>query len=221
MSKNGPFALVALLVVPLWLFIIVSLGTSGAFRAAPGTIPTAMLLAISIPVVAFLLLVQVPAIRARVLAISPVWLAAVHGLRILGAGFLFVYAFGHLPALFALMAGWGDVLVALLAPFVAARLARDPQFLGSAWTWRFHALGMLDFVGAIGSGLVSRMSAELSGGVSTAALGQFPLLIIPGFAVPLWICLHIAAFMQIRHARRSNWSGSHDSSADPSHSGIS
>ena len=55
------------------------------------------------------------------------------------------------------------------------------------------------FVGAIGSGLAARYT--LTEGVSTTALAQFPLLLIPAFAVPLWICLHIAAFVQIRAAR--------------------
>lgn len=144
------------------------------------------------------------AVRKQILAIDPVWLASVHGLRILGAGFLVAWSFGHLPWLFANAAGWGDVLVALMAPFVAVRLARDPRFLRSRWLMLFHAFGMLDFVGAVITGLISRGTIPLLGmKESTAALGQFPLLLIPCFAVPIWICLHLAAFMQIAEARRN------------------
>ncbi|PWG61848.1 hypothetical protein DEM34_14675 [Spiribacter halobius] len=150
-----------------------------------------------------------------VLAIHPVWLAAVHGLRILGAGFLFVYAFGHLPGLFAHTAGWGDVLVAVLAPFVAARLALDPHFLRSSWHLGFHALGLLDFAGAVLSGLIARGTLPLLGlSESTAALGALPLALIPCFAVPLWICLHIAAIVQIRDARRRHRQGEDDVTGD-------
>lgn len=130
------------------------------------------------------------------------WLAAVQGLRVVGAGFLFLWAFGHLPPLFALPAGWGDVLVGVLAPFVAVRLARDPGFLTSTSCWRFHALGTVDFVGAIGTGILARGTfPALSGPATTGVLGELPLVMIPGFAVPLWICLHLAAFAQIAHAR--------------------
>ena len=83
------------------------------------------------------------------LSIDPVFLTAVQGLRIFGGAFLFLYAFGHLPALFAMPAGWGDVLVAVLAPFVVALLAANRDFLKSNRLLAFHLLGLLDFVGAI------------------------------------------------------------------------
>ena len=190
------------LVLSVWLSVIVALGLKGAFRATPGTPPVAMLLAVLTPPVLLLVLLRVPAVRSQILAIDPVWLAAVHGLRVLGVGFLFVHAFGHLPGLFAHPAGWGDLAVGLLAPFAATRLARNPDFIRSSWLWRFHALGMLDFVGAIGSGLfAARLSWMDTTAIPTAALGQLPLLLIPAFAVPLWICLHLTAFAQIREAR--------------------
>lgn len=40
-------------------------------------------------------------------------------------------------------------------------------------------------------------SAESDLSESTSALGELPLVLIPCFAVPLWICLHIAALTQI------------------------
>jgi hypothetical protein len=197
------FAVATAATVAAWLAAVVALGAAGTFRAAPAAAPAAMLLAIVAPPAIFLFLMRLPTFRAQILAIDPVWLAAVQGLRIVGAGFLIAYAFGHLSGVFAHPAGWGDVLVGPLAPFVAARLARDPSFLRSSWLWRFHALGMLDFAGAVGSGLLARAGlAHLADGTpATAALGQFPLLLIPAFAVPLWICLHVAAFAQIREAR--------------------
>lgn len=202
-ALSNSFLLGCGVVVCLWLALIVMLGFQGVFHRPVGEPPWPTLLAIVIPPAIFLLLLQRQAFVSQVLAIDPVWLAAVHGLRILGAGFLVAYAFGHLPGIFAFPAGWGDILVALLAPFVAVILARNPDFLRSKWLWRFHALGMLDFLGAIGSGLLARV---LIGAdyplVSTTALSQFPLLLIPCFAVPLWICLHIAAFRQIAEARR-------------------
>ncbi len=189
------------IILLLWFAIVAWAGGQGAFLAPRGRPPVGIVLSLVLPIGAFLLLLRVDAVRKQILAISPVWLAAVHGLRMIGAGFLFLYAYNHLPGLFAHPAGWGDMLVAVLAPFAAARLATDPGFLASRQLWSFHALGVLDFVAAIGFGLGA--NATITEGVSTAALAQFPLLFIPAFAVPLWICLHIAAFVQIRAARQA------------------
>lgn len=205
-SKAGlsrQFVIIALLTVVAWLLIILLLGSAGMFHAEGSKPPVATLAALLVPPLILLMLARVPRIRAQFLAIDPIWLTAMQGLRILGAGFLFVYAFGHLPALFAHMAGWGDIVVAALAPLVCARLAADRSFTRSRWYAGFHTIGLLDFVGAVGSGLVARGTLPILGlSESTAALGQFPLLVIPCFAVPLWICLHTIAFIQIRESCR-------------------
>lgn len=203
-GSSPSFLVGAALFVFAWLSVIITLAAQGVFHAPPQTPPLAILGAIGLPPLVFALLLRyVDAFRRQILAIDPVWLTAVQGLRIVGGAFLFLAAFGHLPNLFAMPAGWGDVLVAVLAPFVTARLARDRTFLTSPWFRRFHFLGMLDFVGAIGSGLLARGTfPALAGPVTTTALGELPLIVIPGFAVPLWICLHLAVFAQIREAGR-------------------
>jgi hypothetical protein len=192
-------------VVATWFTLIAVLGADGAFQEPPDKPPLAILAALALPPVLFLILLRTaPEFRRQILAIDPVWLTSVQGLRILGGGFLLLYAYGLLPGLFAHPAGWGDMTVAVLAPFVATRLARDPSFLVSPWYWRFHVLGMLDFVGAVGSGLLARGTwPNLTGGATTTMLGDLPLVLIPAFAVPLWICLHLTAFTQIRAARAS------------------
>ena len=198
------FAATVAILLAAWLALILALGAGGAFHAGPQEAPVATIIAMLLPPLLFLLLLMHPAIRADVLAIDPVWLTAMQGLRILGAGFLFVHAFGHLPGLFAHTAGWGDILVAFLAPVTVARLAADPAFMRNRCYLGFHVLGMLDFIGAVVSGLLARGTIPLLGmPESTAALGQLPLLLIPCFAVPLWICLHITAFIQIRESHRA------------------
>ena len=49
-----------------------------------------------------------------------------HSFRVAGVVFLLYLAFGHLPALFALPAGLGDIAAGVAAPLVAFRLAREP-----------------------------------------------------------------------------------------------
>ncbi len=206
-NRTGPspgFVFVGIGILAAWLGVILTLGAQGLFQANPGEPPLATLVAFLGPPAAFLFALRSRTLSDQILRIDPVWLTAMQGLRILGAGFLFVHAFGHLPGIFAHTAGWGDVLVALLAPIVAARLAADPAFLKSRWFLGFHLLGLLDFVGALGSGLIARGTIPLRETVeSTAALGQLPLLLIPCFAVPLWIILHIIGIHQHFHGRKT------------------
>lgn len=199
------FVVVAVSAASCWLALIAGLTSHGTFDAPDTAPPVALLTALVLPPVLFASLVHLSStVHRQILAISPVWLSAVQGLRILGTGFLFVYAFGHLPGAFAHTAGWGDLIVAVLAPFATARLAANPGFLKSRWLWRFHALGVLDFISAVGSGLWARgLFTGVPAVPDTSPLSELPLALIPAFAVPLWICLHIAAFTQIREARRS------------------
>lgn len=198
------FTYMALAVIAVWLTIIVVLGRGGAFHVGIDSPPVQTLTAMLAPPFLFLSAMRFPSFREQVLKINPIWLNGMQGLRILGAGFLFVAAYGHLPGIFAFFAGWGDVLVALLAPVVVAKLAVEKSFILSGRFLAFHIIGLLDFVGAVLSGLVARGTIPLvETPQSTEALASFPLLIIPCFAVPLWICLHIAALAQ-RQAYRKN-----------------
>jgi hypothetical protein len=183
-------------------------GRFGHFNAGMDQPPIATLTALVGPPLMFLALLRLKGVREEVLKINPIWITAMQGLRILGGGFLFVYAFGHLPALFAFVAGYGDIIVALLAPIVTAKLAMNRGFLKSRSLERFHYLGLLDFVGAVGSGLIARGTIPLlENPEPTTALAQLPLLLVPCFAVPLWICFHIVALMQIFDARRASSEG--------------
>lgn len=193
------FTLAALIVISLWLIFIIILGRSGTFHVTADQPPLPTIMAMLTPPILFWVAIQVPSFRAEVLLINPVWLNGMQGLRILGAGFLFVASYGHLPQIFAFFAGWGDVLVAFCAPLVVAKVSTNRDFLASRRFLVFHMVGLLDFVGAVLSGLISRGTIALvDSPQSTGALASFPLLIIPCFAVPLWICLHIAALTQRR-----------------------
>ena len=66
-----------------------------------------------------------------------------HSFRVAGVVFLFYLALGHLPALFALPAGLGDIATGIAAPLVALRLAQGTGRRAALW---FNAFGMTDLV---------------------------------------------------------------------------
>jgi hypothetical protein len=93
----------------------------------------------------------------------------------------------------------GDVLVGVYAPIVALKVARR------APGWVRHVvllniLGLIDFVGAIGGGVLSGESplGLLRGPVSPDVMLRLPLSLIPTFGVPVWTILHIISLLQVR-----------------------
>ena len=67
-----------------------------------------------------------------------------HTFRVVeGTAFLLIMFLGHLPALFALPAGLGDIAAGIAAPLVAFRLAQGTGRRAALW---FNAFGMTDLV---------------------------------------------------------------------------
>jgi hypothetical protein len=121
--------------------------------------------------------------------------------RIIGLVFVILLAQGQLPAHFALPAGWGDIVVGLSAPLVALALARGApggRTLATAW----NVFGLLDLVVAVGMGtgfLAPFLAPDLGPRVPpTPAMGVFPLVLVPTFAVPMSVLLHVVALWRLR-----------------------
>jgi len=126
--------------------------------------------------------------------------------RVLGFGFLTLYFYDVLPGLFAWPAGLGDVAIGLAAPFVVARLARDPDYAASSGLVRFHLLGLLDFVVAVTTaGLAAgAFPALIPAGINTAPMDVWPLNLFPSFFVPMFIILHLSVLFKVRQIRRAS-----------------
>jgi hypothetical protein len=124
-----------------------------------------------------------------------------HALRVVGVAFLLVMAQGHLPAVFALPAGLGDIAAGLAAPSVARRLAQGGGRTRAVW---FHLFGLLDLVVALSIGFLAGLGPwrPLDVTPSTEPLSLLPLaLVLPTTAVPLAIALHLVALRRPRTAR--------------------
>jgi hypothetical protein len=91
-------------------------------------------------------------VREIIAAVAQSQLVAFQFYRVLGVTFLVLYAAGQLPGIFALPAGWGDVMVGLTALMVGARAARsENDQLVTLWNW----LGISDLVIAVATGFLS------------------------------------------------------------------
>jgi hypothetical protein len=122
-----------------------------------------------------------------------------HSVRVAGVGFLLTMALGHLPALFALPAGLGDISVGIAAPLVAHRLAQGTGRRGALW---FNALGLTDLVLALILGALTGYQL-INVTPSGAPISELPLALIPTAAVPLLLALHIISVRALKSAPRA------------------
>jgi len=163
-------------------------------------------LSVVVPVAGFLALYVLWApFREFVLSQDIRTLTMLQHWRVLGFGFLTLYFYDVLPGLFAWPAGLGDVAIGLAAPFVVARLARDPDFAASAGFIRFHLLGLLDFLVAVATAALAAgaFPALIPAGITSAPMDVWPLNLFPSFFVPIFIILHLTVLFKVRQLRRT------------------
>jgi len=130
-------------------------------------------------------------LRGLYASTPPAWLIGLQTYRVAGVIFLWPFlASGALPTTFALIAGVGDILTGLAAPFVALSLARDePHSHARAVAW--NCFGILDFVVAVTAAMLSR----------STNIGHFPLVIFPLFVVPVGLLAHIFSLRNLAATR--------------------
>jgi hypothetical protein len=188
-------------VVIAWAALSLILNVLGVFTAHPDQPPFALLTAIIGPPIVFLIAYAFSAnVRTHSLSLDLRLLTAMQAWRVIGAMFLVLMSFDLLPGTFAWPAGLGDLIVGAYAPFVVLALSRHTP------GWHTHVVllnvfGLLDFVGAVGGGVLSGSSpiGILRGDMTTDILLALPLSMIPTFAVPLWIVLHIISLIKLRN----------------------
>jgi hypothetical protein len=182
-----------------WLALVWWLAVEGSFRPRPGGGVPALPIAIFVPVLVGLpLLLRSKQIGAILDATPTSWLVGLQVYRIFGGIFLVGWIRGNLSGTFALPAGTGDVLVGLLALPVAYLLhsgARGGR--GAAIGW--NVLGLVDFAIAIGIGILSAPGPlqVIVPDRPNVQLGAFPTVMIPAFAVPSSILLHVLSLRQL------------------------
>jgi hypothetical protein len=123
-----------------------------------------------------------------------------HTFRMLdGAAFLIIMALGHLPPLFALPAGIGDIAAGLAAPLVARSLAQGTGRRAALW---FNAFGLTDLAVALTLGAVTAYEL-IRVTPSGAPISELPLALVPTVGVPLLLVVHITSVAALAKARRT------------------
>jgi len=193
--RTGAIAVAA---VAAWLTVSAALAAAGVYTHGTRYAAPWFGIFFAATLGAALLASRLPAVRRALDAPGMnAWLELPNTFRIEGVVFLILMAQGHLPAVFALPAGLGDIAAGLAAPFVARRLARGTGTRTAIW---FAWYGLADLVTALSIGFLAGLGPVrvFGGAASTLALAQLPLALIPTVAVPTTIALHLVSIARLR-----------------------
>ena len=186
MTKDNPNRVVIL--VPLgWLCFAV--GLSGWFYSANA--PAVAATVWTLTALALFACWKISPIRVWALNVDLRWLVLFHVTRLFaGAYFLLLCQRGQLPCGFARTAGWGDIVIAILAVAVVGAMRTGfakPLLL----TW--NILGLIDIIFVV----LSALRFGLNDWQSMHALRELPLSLLPMFLVPLIIASHVLIFVRL------------------------
>src|SRR5271154_4462762 len=195
----------AALLLLVWFASAILLSSNGFYSAVDGKLPTIQFGVLTPILLGVLIYWFSPAVRRAAAAIPVSWLARVQTFRVLGGVFLVLLAMGQLPAVFAIPAGIGDVLVGLFASGVAAAYAARSQNSRrrlQVWNW----LGITDLVVAVTTGFLTSPSRFQAFAFDSPnmLMGRFPLALIPVFLVPVAVLLHLLSLARLRTAAKTD-----------------
>jgi hypothetical protein len=198
-SRQASVALVSGGVLGAWAMITAVLASRGFFL--PPDAQRAPPVGIYLAVVLVCLAVSLTASGTlRSLLTNQKNLIRLNVWRLEGIVFLLLMADGQMPAVWALPAGIGDIVVGAMAFWVASRVG-TPN--GIRWAVIFNLFGLADLVVAVGLGIMTSPGpAQLVRTTPTSELvTHFPLVLVPTFLVPLAFTLHVISLWQLSGAR--------------------
>jgi hypothetical protein len=191
--------------ISAWFLFALSASALHRFRNDADRVGVSVALAALIPILLFLLWFAVsPRFRQFALSLNPRTLTCLQSVRVAGYVFVVLEMYGILPALFALPAGYGDVMIGATASLVALKLAAPGHRTAfAAW----QAAGIADLVMAVGLGTTAPLLEP--NGTSMAAMTVLPLSLVPTFFVPLLLVFHVICIAQAR-----SWKGAAEDGRD-------
>jgi hypothetical protein len=193
--NNANYGRLSAGLIAAWFVFAFSAAAFHLFNTDPNLPPLALGLAALTPIVAFLVwFATSTGFRQFALSLDTRALTLVHFWRaVVGFTFLVLYARGMLPGIFALPAGWGDIAIGVTAPLAAFKLANVSRRRGFI-LWQI--LGVVDLVTALTLGPVATLINPHE--VGTSMMTVLPMSLIPTFAVPLLIALHVIGIAQAK-----------------------
>ena len=189
----------------LWIGLAVALATTGIYAVTATPVPAVgVMVALPLIVIGIATLLSAR-VRETLLALPVPLLLGLNALRILPGAFILLLASqGKLSGPFPQSAGWGDIIVGVIA--IPLLLAAARNFAGSrrallAW----NILGTLDLLEAVALGVLSAPGSPLQifgGAVGSTAMWSLPWSSIPTLLVPFYFITHGIIFARLLQGKR-------------------
>jgi hypothetical protein len=173
-----------------WLCFAVGLGGWFYKASAPAVAATVWTLTALVLLACW----KIAPIRVWALNVDVRWLMLFHLSRLFaGVYFLMLCQRDQLPCGFARTAGWGDMVVAVLAVAVVGAMRTEfakPLLL----IW--NTIGLIDIIFVV----FSALRFGLQDWQAMHALRELPLSLLPTFLVPIIIASHVLIFVRLARA---------------------
>jgi len=183
-----------------WFALAMILSSLELFHVSPEFISPFVPIFFIVPILFGLHLMRTsPTFRKLIDAFPQHILIILQLFRVLGIVFLLLLMQNQLPELFAIPTGWGDILIGITAPIIAYIYLKKFSFAKNL-TIIWNILGIIDLLIAISLGILLSLPGPfnvLQTEISTEIMTLFPLVIVPAFAVPLGILLHIFSLKKL------------------------
>lgn len=172
----------------------------GGYRTQLGKQPPWLPIEAIGAMVVLLLLTRIPPVSQAISGPNAVRLLSwPHAFRVAGVALVISMWLGHLPALFAIPAGLGDIAVGVAEPRLTRRVQAGHARRATMW---FNIFGLADLVTAMAlGGLTAYGIVHVS--PANSALSQLPLALIPTVGVPTLLAVHILTLRRLPGARPS------------------
>lgn len=170
-----------------WLFAAVLVGFSGLLRNTALPMPG---LSAAITLGLVVLLAVSPDLRTRALSAGIRTLVGVHLFRFFGIYFVWLSRQGLLASDFAMLAGWGPIIIAISAVVILVMFRPgDDRMRMAILAW--NVIGVLDIL--LMTAVMTRLTKPdplVQGGFTA-----LPLSLVPTFIIPLAIVSHLLIFL--------------------------
>jgi hypothetical protein len=192
----------------LWIGLAIALATTGIYAATATPVPVVGIM-VFLPLVAIggaaLLSTR---LRETLLVLPMPLLLGLNALRILPGAFILLLASqGKLSGPFPQSAGWGDIIVGVIAIPLMLAIARNyAGSRGALLAW--NILGTFDLMEAVALGVLSAPGSPLQifgGAVGSTAMWSLPWSSVPTLLVPFYFISHGIIFAHLaQRTRQSN-----------------
>ncbi len=182
-------------VLLLWLVAALAAGASGVLGQLP--MSSLLLVIAGITAAMLILIFAVSPMRRAMRAVPLGFLIACHLSRI-AAGLLVRHEYdaSRLPQSFAMIAGWGDVIVGIAALLILPiATEREGWRRGAVFGWNLAGLTHTFLALSTGQRLASAVPSSMS------AMAKFPVSLLSTFVMPLIIVTHLVIFWRLLTAK--------------------